>query len=72
MIDTNGVQTLLQGGGNVVTTDGTKIGSIGQVYLDDHTSQPEWVTTSIQQEQVSEEVRKEHIEVEGDVDEPRR
>jgi uncharacterized protein (TIGR02271 family) len=46
MISTNEVQQLLQGGGNVVSTDGTKIGSIGQVYLDDQTSQPEWVTTS--------------------------
>jgi uncharacterized protein (TIGR02271 family) len=46
MITTNEVQQLLQGGGNVVSTDGTKIGSIGQVYLDDQTSQPEWVTTS--------------------------
>ena len=31
-------------GGNVVTTDGDKIGSIGQIYLDDNTGQPEWVT----------------------------
>jgi len=44
-ITTNEVQTLLQGGGNVVSTDGDKIGSIGQVYLDDQTSEPEWVTT---------------------------
>jgi len=31
-------------GGNVVTTDGERIGSIGQIYLDDNTGQPEWVT----------------------------
>ena len=30
--------------GNVVTTDGDKIGSIGQIYLDDNTGEPEWVT----------------------------
>jgi uncharacterized protein (TIGR02271 family) len=46
MVTTNEVRQLLQGGGNVVSTDGTKIGSIGQVYLDDATSQPEWVTTA--------------------------
>ena len=46
MITTNEVQQLLQGSGNVVSTDGSKIGSIGQVYLDDQTSQPQWVTTS--------------------------
>jgi len=31
-------------GGNVVTTDGERIGSIGQIYLDDNTNEPEWVT----------------------------
>ena len=46
MVSTNEVQQLLQGGGNVVSSDGSKIGSIGQVYLDDQTSQPEWVTTN--------------------------
>jgi uncharacterized protein (TIGR02271 family) len=46
MITTDDVQQLLRSGGNVVSTDGTKIGSIGQVYLDDATSRPEWVTTS--------------------------
>ena len=45
MITTDEVRQLLQGGGNVVSADGGKIGSIGQVYLDDQTSQPEWVTT---------------------------
>ncbi len=46
MVSTQEVQQLLQGGGNVVSTDGTKIGTIGQVYLDDQTSEPQWVTTS--------------------------
>lgn len=45
MISTDEIQRLSGGGGNVVADDGTKIGSIGQVYLDDETSQPEWVTT---------------------------
>jgi uncharacterized protein (TIGR02271 family) len=30
--------------GNVVAADGDKIGSIGQVYLDDQTGEPSWVT----------------------------
>jgi len=44
MITTDQTQHLLTGGGNVVDNDGDKIGSIGQVYLDDQTGQPEWVT----------------------------
>jgi uncharacterized protein (TIGR02271 family) len=45
MISTDEIENLSSGGGNVVTDDGTKIGGIGQVYLDDQTSRPEWVTT---------------------------
>ena len=45
MITTDEVRNLLQSRGNVVSTGGDKIGSIGQIYLDDQTSQPEWVTT---------------------------
>jgi len=44
MISTEEVQNLLSSGGSVVGNDGSKIRSIGQVYLDDETSQPEWVT----------------------------
>ena len=33
-------------GRNVVGTDGEKIGKIGQVYLDDETGNPEWVTVN--------------------------
>ena len=44
MITTEQVQTVLSGGGSVLDAGGTKIGSIGQVYLDDQTSRPEWVT----------------------------
>ena len=34
------------GDGNVVTTSGDKIGSIGQVYLDDQTGEPSFVTAN--------------------------
>src|SRR3954454_2908254 len=44
MISTDEIKRLSSGGGNVVADDGTKIGGIGQVYLDDQTSRPEWVT----------------------------
>ena len=44
MISTDQAQQLLTGGGNVVDNDGAKIGTIGQVFLDDQTGQPEWVT----------------------------
>lgn len=41
---TDQLQGLLGRGGNVVGPDGTKIGGIGQVYLDDQRGTPEWVT----------------------------
>jgi uncharacterized protein (TIGR02271 family) len=44
MITTEQTQRLLTGGGNVVGNNGEKIGGIGQVFLDDHSGQPEWVT----------------------------
>jgi uncharacterized protein (TIGR02271 family) len=44
MIEHQEVQGLMTGGGNVVTETGEKIGSIGQIYLDDVSSRPEWVT----------------------------
>jgi len=44
MISTEEVQTLLSGGGGVVGPDNEKIGKVGQIFLDDQTSQPEWVT----------------------------
>src|SRR5215207_9142054 len=44
MLDNDEVQQVLSGGGNLVSEDGAKVGSIGQVYLDDQTSQPDWVT----------------------------
>ena len=44
MITTQDVQELLANGGTVTEQDGSKIGDIGQVFLDDQTSEPEWVT----------------------------
>jgi len=38
------VDTVARGGGDVRTTSGDKIGNIGQVYLDDESGQPSWVT----------------------------
>ena len=45
MISTDQARTLLTGG-TVVDQDGSKIGKVGQIYLDDQTGQPEWVTVS--------------------------
>src|SRR5919206_5275940 len=42
MISRDSVQTLI--GGTAYSTDGDKIGSIGQVYLDNDTGEPAWVT----------------------------
>ncbi len=44
MITQENIDTMLSNGGNVVGSDGDKIGSIGQVYLDDQTGEPSWVT----------------------------
>jgi uncharacterized protein (TIGR02271 family) len=44
MITTNDLDTLLTRGGDVLGQDGKKIGKIGQVYLNDATGEPEWVT----------------------------
>ena len=44
MLTREDIDTLLDRDGNVLTTDGDKIGSIGQVYVDDDSDQPTWVT----------------------------
>ncbi|MET3932745.1 PRC and DUF2382 domain-containing protein [Arthrobacter sp. OAP107] len=44
MISNEHIDRLLAGNGNVVGTDGAKIGGVGQVYADDDTGQPNWVT----------------------------
>jgi uncharacterized protein (TIGR02271 family) len=43
MIDKTSAQRLIDGG-TVIGQDGDKIGKIGQVYLDDETGTPSWVT----------------------------
>jgi uncharacterized protein (TIGR02271 family) len=44
MVTTDQVQHVLSSGGNVVDAEGSKIGNVSQVFLDDETGQPEWVT----------------------------
>lgn len=44
MISTDELRTLLTQDGAVIDTNDDKIGKIGQVYLDDESGQPEWVT----------------------------
>ncbi|NJC22597.1 uncharacterized protein (TIGR02271 family) [Arthrobacter pigmenti] len=44
MITQEHIDRILDGNGNVVDQDGNKIGSAGQVYVDDHTGEPSWVT----------------------------
>ena len=43
MVSTAQMESLMDGG-TVVSEDGSKIGKVGQVYLDDQTGEPEWVT----------------------------
>ncbi len=43
-ITTEQAASLAGGNGNVLDNDGDKIGNIGQVYLDDTTGEPSWVT----------------------------
>lgn len=44
-ISNQDVQNLVDAGGHVLSSAGDKIGGIGQVYLDDATGEPSWVTT---------------------------
>ncbi|MHA7181310.1 YsnF/AvaK domain-containing protein [Arthrobacter sp. MDB2-24] len=44
MITQNHIDTILSGRGHVLDSHGAKIGSVGQVYLDDQTQDPRWVT----------------------------
>jgi uncharacterized protein (TIGR02271 family) len=46
MIGTDEIQNLLVSGGTVVDNDGDKIGKVSQVFLDDQTGNPEWVTVT--------------------------
>jgi hypothetical protein len=44
MLMRENIEDLLTRGGQVVGSDGEKIGSIGQLYADDDTGEPTWVT----------------------------
>lgn len=44
MINSDQIRDLLNRGGTVIGNDGEKIGKFGQVFLDDETGNPEWVT----------------------------
>ena len=44
MISTDQVDTLLRGNGTVYGQGDEKVGHIGQIYLDDQTGKPEWLT----------------------------
>src|SRR5690348_4183332 len=44
MIGREKIETLGRASGNVVGQDGEKIGGIGELYVDDDTNQPTWVT----------------------------
>jgi sporulation protein YlmC with PRC-barrel domain len=44
MISTDQIQDLLGRGGTVVSQDGEEIGRVAQVYPDDQTGEPKWVT----------------------------
>ncbi|MCU1406156.1 MAG: photosystem reaction center subunit [Glaciihabitans sp.] len=42
MIDTNNISSLI--GADVLDPDGDKVGTVGQVYVDDASGQPSWIT----------------------------
>ncbi|MCY0905186.1 PRC and DUF2382 domain-containing protein [Arthrobacter sp. H14-L1] len=44
MISAENLTDVADGGGNVLTHNGDRIGSIGQLYVDDETGRPNWVT----------------------------
>lgn len=44
MISTDSITRLSTGGGDVLDSTGDKIGAIGQLYVDDRSAQPSWVT----------------------------
>ncbi|WP_201293179.1 DUF2382 domain-containing protein [Arthrobacter zhaoguopingii] len=46
MISRNDISQILEFGDKVIDIDGAKVGSIGQIYVDDQTGNPSWVTVN--------------------------
>ncbi|MBE0011096.1 PRC and DUF2382 domain-containing protein [Arthrobacter sp. AET 35A] len=46
MISQDNISQILDAGGNVIDNDGNKVGSVGQIYVDDQTNDPSWVTVN--------------------------
>ena len=46
MISQDNISQILEAGGNVIDNDGNKVGSVGQIYVDDQTNNPSWVTVN--------------------------
>lgn len=46
MISTSDVERLLNGKASVHDSNGDKVGSLGQIYLDDQTGEPSWATVN--------------------------
>ncbi len=44
MLDRENIEDLLNRNGSVIGSDGEKIGALGQLYADDDTGEPTWVT----------------------------
>ena len=44
MLSTQQAQDLLANGGQVIDNNDDKIGKVGQIFLDDETGEPAWVT----------------------------
>lgn len=46
MLTREDIESLLNRGGSVIGSDGDRIGAIGQLYADDDTGEPTWVTVN--------------------------
>ncbi|WP_051298312.1 PRC-barrel domain-containing protein [Arthrobacter castelli] len=46
MVNMQALQDILEKNGNIVDREGARIGKVGQIYLDDQTNEPEWVTAA--------------------------
>lgn len=46
MISQDNISQILEAGGNVIDSEGNKVGSIGQIYVDDQTNNPSWATVN--------------------------